>query len=167
MHTNATTHTQLQHNTSADYKTSTQLTFNYKTLNIMKNLFALIAIGILILSFNSCETTKQPVPVDYVKQHEIMLPDYACPDTLIVMDAATLNSNLAYYEQKVDWGTDADIDSLLHCKNKQGLAACLTFTEYVQHLEGEGYRPDIALHIANVDFGRAVKDMKYIEIMED
>lgn len=110
---------------------------------------------------------KQLVYVEYVKQGEIILPDYVCSDTLIVMDAETLNRNLAYYEQDISWGSDCDIDSLLHCENKQGLPACMNFQQYVDFKVGEGYRLDIALHIAMVDFGRAVKDMKYMEIIED
>ena len=108
-----------------------------------------------------------PGPVQYFKDGQILLPSYACPDTLIVMDAETLNANFAYVEQDISWGSDADIDSLLHCENKQGLPACMDFYQYVEFQIGNGYRPDIALHIANVDFGRIKADDLYTAIMED
>lgn len=107
------------------------------------------------------------VSVEYFKDGQILLPDYACPDTLIVMDAETLNRNFAYVEQDISWGSDADCDSLLHCLNKQGLAACMTFEQYLTHLDGEGYRADIAFHIASVEFGRIAPDQLYKSIKED
>ena len=58
---------------------------------------------------------KQPVYVEYFTQGQILYPDYACPDTLIVRDAAGLNKAMAYVEQDISWGSDADCDSLIHC----------------------------------------------------
>lgn len=72
-------------------------------------LFALIA-----CLFASCRDSKKVVDVEYFKQGQILLPDYACPDTLIVKDAAGLNKAFAYVEQDISWGSDADIDSLIH-----------------------------------------------------
>lgn len=110
---------------------------------------------------------KEPVKVEYFINGQILLPDYACPDTLIVLDAETLNRNFAFVEQNISWGSDADIDSLLHCPNKQGLRACMTFDQYVEHLDGEGYRADIAQHIAFVDFKILKADSLYYSIIED
>ena len=113
------------------------------------------------------ETEIKPVNVAYFKAGQILLPDYVCSDTLIVMDAKELNRVMAYVEQEIDWGTDADIDSLMHSSNKQGLKLCMNFDEYNQHLIGEGYRQDIALHIAFVDFQILKPDSLYFSIMED
>lgn len=57
---------------------------------------------------------KEPVYVEYFKQGQILFPDYACPDTLIVRDATGLNKAMAYVEQDISWGSDADCDSLIH-----------------------------------------------------
>lgn len=127
----------------------------------------LIASAVMMMAIISCKEHRKPVDVPYFKDGQVLLPDYACPDTLIVMDAETLNKNFAYYEQDIGWGTDADIDSLLHCPNKQGLRACMTFDQYLVHLDGIGWRVDIAWHIAMVDFGRLPKDQLYQSMMED
>lgn len=69
----------------------------------------------------SIEYLKQlPVPVEYFKQGQILLPDYACPDTLIVVDADGLNKGMALVEQGIIDATDYQIDSILHthCKLK-------------------------------------------------
>lgn len=66
-------------------------------------------------SMVSCsKLIKVPVSVEYFKQGQILFPDYACPDTLIVRDAVGLNKAMAYVEQDIDWGSDADCDSLIH-----------------------------------------------------
>lgn len=64
------------------------------------------------------EKEKKPVYVEYFKAGQVLLPDYACPDTLIVVDAVGLNKAFAYVEQDIGWGSDADCDSLIHqyCK---------------------------------------------------
>lgn len=71
-------------------------------------------------SMVSCnkKVDKQPVSIEYFKDGQILLPDYACSDTLIVFDAAGLNKAMGYVEQQIDWGTDADCDSLIHCYAK-------------------------------------------------
>ena len=58
----------------------------------------------------------QPVSVEYFKQGQILLPDYCCPDTMIVRDAVGLNKAIAYVEQYNDTlvETDSEIDSLFH-----------------------------------------------------
>ncbi len=117
--------------------------------------------------YKGCTGHLKPVSVDYFKDGQILLPDYACPDTLIVIDAESLNANFAYYEQKKDWGSDADIDSLLHCPNAQGLPGCMNFYQYVEFKIGEGYSAEIASHLALVDFGRMKADSLYKAIKED
>ena len=71
----------------------------------------------------SC-TEKSPVYVEYYKQGEILYPDYACPDTMIVIDAVGLNTAFGYVEQDISWGSDADIDSLIHIYCKHYTAEC-------------------------------------------
>jgi hypothetical protein len=63
---------------------------------------------------------KLTVKVDYYKNGDVLLPSYACVDTLIVLDADGLNADMALIEQGVIDGTDSDIDSILHihCKIK-------------------------------------------------
>jgi hypothetical protein len=59
---------------------------------------------------------KQPVYVEYFKQGQILLPDYVCPDTMIVIDAIGLNKAMGLIEQGFtgqDFG-DAQYDSLFH-----------------------------------------------------
>lgn len=109
---------------------------------------------------DSFKATCTPVSVEYFTDHQILLPDYACSDTLIVMDAPGLNKAMAYIEQGISWGSDADCDSLIHIY-------CLTFDQYKTELERTGYRSDIALHIALVDFGRIKPDALYTAMMED
>lgn len=55
-----------------------------------------------------------PVNVEYFKAGDTLYPDYACPDTLIVTDAAGLNKAMAYLEQDFTKGSDSDIDSTIH-----------------------------------------------------
>ena len=45
--------------------------------------------------------------------------------------------------------------------------AGMDFKQYKKHLEGEGYRADIATHMAKVDFKIIPLDSLYIAIMED
>ena len=54
------------------------------------------------------------VPVEYFKQGQLLEPDYACPDTLIVKDAVGLNKAMGLIEQGVIDATDYEIDSVLH-----------------------------------------------------
>lgn len=69
--------------------------------------------GIFIL-WHKEKAKKLPVSVEYFKQGDVLYPDYACPDTLIVIDALILNKAYAYIEQDIEWGSDADCDSLIH-----------------------------------------------------
>lgn len=59
--------------------------------------------------------------VPYFNLGQVLLPDYVCPDTLIVTNAAKVNRAMAYYEQGILDGGDGLIDSLMHtgCKIKQ------------------------------------------------
>jgi hypothetical protein len=113
------------------------------------------------------ETEIKPVNVKYFLPGQILLPDYVCPDTLIVMDEETLNERFAFYEQGLNNYGDYELDSLLHSPNKQGLNVCMDFYQYTDFLKGEGYRQDIALHIAFVDFKILQPDSLYFSIMED
>lgn len=78
----------------------------------------LVLIIFIIAALCSCshKEKKDPVSVGYFKQGQILLPDYACQDTLIVRDAAGLNKAIAYVEQYNDTlvETDSEIDSLFH-----------------------------------------------------
>lgn len=122
----------------------------------------LIASAVVMMGIISCKEEKKVVDVAYFKDMQILPPDIACSDTLIVVDADGLNKAFAPVEQGLaghDWG-DEQYDSLFHIY-------CLTFDQYVQELEGIGWRLDIAQHIANVDFGRIPKDELYDAMMED
>lgn len=74
---------------------------------------------ILILSFATlaaCQHRAQftPAPVNYFNVNDTLLPDYAIQDTLIVVDAISLNKEIAYYEQQKDFGSDSDIANLFY-----------------------------------------------------
>ena len=61
-------------------------------------------------------TKKEAAYVPYFKSGDILYPDYACPDTLIVRDAIGLNKAFAPIEQGIsgnDFG-DMQYDSLFH-----------------------------------------------------
>lgn len=86
----------------------------------MKKLFIYTVLSVgaiaLVYIYDYATKVKQPVPVEYFKQGQILLPDYACPDTLVVIDAPGLNEAMALIEQGIigdDYG-DAAYDSLFH-----------------------------------------------------
>lgn len=57
----------------------------------------------------------QSAPVEYFKNGQILLLDYAIPDTLVVMDAAGLNKAIAPIEQGyTDFESDKDIADLFY-----------------------------------------------------
>jgi len=86
---------------------------------IMPSIIMLVGIGFIAFGIATNEPpNREPVNVEYFKDGQILLPDYACPDTLIVVDAAGLNKAMAFVEQQIYWGTDADCDSLIHCYAK-------------------------------------------------
>lgn len=142
-------------------------------MNNMKNLLALIAIGLLILSFpsSSCKFESNAerhyqsdisdiqIDAESFKDGDILYPDYACPDTLIVMNGAALDKVFRTTSLPTA-GTDSEIDSVLH-------RYCLTFTQYIDFNIGQGYSPAIALHLALVDFRRIKPDSLYQSIIED
>lgn len=69
----------------------------------------------ILANLPGCYQSKQkPVDVQYFKAGDILYPDYVCSDTLIVVNAAGLNNGMAYIEQGLVYGTDRDIDSILH-----------------------------------------------------
>jgi hypothetical protein len=79
----------------------------------------LIFLGGVILITIGCITNekpvrKQPVSVEYFKAGDILYPDYACPDTLVVVNADKLNKDMALIEQGIIDATDGEIDSVLH-----------------------------------------------------
>jgi len=139
----------------------------------MKNLIALIIIGLLILSFStSCkfqsnaerhyQSDISDIQLDTLnsfKDGDILYPDYACPDTLIVMNGVELDKVFRTTSLPIV-GSDNETDSVLH-------RYCLTFNQYVKHNIGLGYRKDIALHLALVDFKRIAPDALYQSIIED
>ena len=81
-------------------------------------LLTLIFLAIIIFSFASCENKKEPVNVEYYKAGDILYPSYACPDTLIVVNAIGLNKGMGLIEQGIIDATDWDIDSVLHSNCK-------------------------------------------------
>jgi hypothetical protein len=82
--------------------------------NTLSNLFILSCLIALLIGCSSCAGGNVS-DIEYFKEGEILLPDYACSDTLIVIDAAGLNKGMALID-----GTDGEIDSVLHihCKIK-------------------------------------------------
>ena len=87
-----------------------------KDYTIETILFCLL-LAVLGSFVGSCsDNVKHPVNVEYFKQGQILLPDYCCPDAMIVRDAAGLNKAIAYIEQYNDTlvETDGEIDSLFH-----------------------------------------------------
>ena len=85
------------------------------------------SIGISLIGYGvlTClPPKKEPVKVDYFKPGQILYPDMACPDTLIVRDAAGLNLAMGYIEQGIsgqDFG-DYQYDSLfkVYCDYYEG-----------------------------------------------
>lgn len=57
---------------------------------------------------------KKPVKVGYFRSGDLLLPDYACPDTLIVTDGEGLSNAIALIEQGIIEATDYAIDSTIH-----------------------------------------------------
>lgn len=58
-------------------------------------------------------------PVNYFCPGDTLFPDYVCPDTLVVVDAAGLNYGLGLIEQGIVDGTDGDIDSIIHANCRE------------------------------------------------
>lgn len=81
--------------------------------------FSILFLGALIMLTVYLCSCKQPVThpapvnstvyVEYFKPGDILLPDYACIDTLIVIDAAGLNKAIAPIEQGLQDATDGFI----------------------------------------------------------
>ena len=73
---------------------------------------AILAVIILFL-FNAkpAQTVKD---VQYFHNGEMLLPDYAITDTLIVIDAASLNKEIGAIEQGIVDGTDGDISEIFY-----------------------------------------------------
>lgn len=57
---------------------------------------------------------QQPGTVKYFNNGDTLLPDYVCPDTLIVVNADGLNKGMALIEQGFIDASDYCIDSTLH-----------------------------------------------------
>ena len=60
----------------------------------------------------------QPENVEYFKNGQIINPDYAIPETLIVINAAALNYDMGRIEQGLIEATDGEISTVFykHCK---------------------------------------------------
>ena len=86
------------------------------TLLICGTAFILSLSGIVfwICSEITGHKQKYPVAVEYFKQGDTLLPDYACPDTLIVIDAAGLNKAIAPIEQGFEDATDGNISAVMY-----------------------------------------------------
>ena len=130
-----------------------------------------MACGIALITYGCSQIHRQPVKFDYpdtsaYKTGEIVVPDYANSDSLIVIDGKGLTAAIDSLLNS-DGGGDLDCNNVLHSSNPQGLKYCMTFDEYLEFLDGQGYRQDIALHIAFVDFKILKPDSLYHTIMED
>lgn len=71
----------------------------------------------------ACKTQKvEFVPVQYFKQGQVLMPDYAIPDTLVVTDADGLNKAIAPIEQGLIDGSDKSIADTFYkyCKKFNG-----------------------------------------------
>lgn len=64
--------------------------------------------------YKGCTGHTEPVNVAYFKQGDILYPDYAIPDTLIVVDAAGLNKSMALIEQGIIESTDGNIAAAVY-----------------------------------------------------
>ncbi|MES2287748.1 MAG: hypothetical protein V4547_18805 [Bacteroidota bacterium] len=85
---------------------------------IINSLVMALGIGFIVFGCSKIHrqepTIKEPVSIEYFKVGQILMPDYACPDTLIVRDAIGLNNGMALIEQGFIDATDYEIDSVLH-----------------------------------------------------
>lgn len=72
----------------------------------------------LLLSLNSCIRNSCVSNVEYFKNSDTLYPDYAIPDTLIVMDAHSLNVSMSYIEQGIIESSDKELSDLFYkyCK---------------------------------------------------
>lgn len=95
------------------------------TNNLKPMIIACIVISIFALfEFGYCinrdiiNKGKQPVHVEYFKAGDILEPDYAIPERLIVVDATGLNKDMALIEQGIIEATDGEIAAVFykHCK---------------------------------------------------
>lgn len=66
------------------------------------------------ISANIESTTQQIKNNMPFRNGEIIYPDYAHGDTLIVKDADGLNKELLALSDNKDWGSDSDIDNVLN-----------------------------------------------------
>ena len=85
----------------------------FKAIGIPAVLCSLVYAGCFVKA-NEFPSQK-PVYVEYFKPGQVILPDYACSDTLIVKDAEGLNIAMGYIEQGIIDATDDCIDSTFHC----------------------------------------------------
>lgn len=134
-------------------------------MNRIKIILFICLYSFFLVGFVYCKngkTASKYVSEKQVKYEDkqLLLPDMVCPDTLIVVDGVSLTKELNDSLQNTGFGSDSDINNLLH-------KYCLTFEEYVKELEGIGYRSDIALHIAFVDFKILKPDSLYKAMMKD
>lgn len=81
----------------------------------MKKLFFILP---LFIASCSCTSKKTPVYIEYFKNGQIIPPDGLCEDSLIVIDAVSLNKAVSGYEQGFYMCGDDELDSVFHkyCK---------------------------------------------------
>lgn len=65
-------------------------------------------------NFENCKGHAVDLSIEYFKQGDILYPDYAVPDTLIVIDAAGLNKAIAPIEQGFEDATDGNIAAVMY-----------------------------------------------------
>ena len=87
-------------------------------LKLMAVSFALFIALVVYCGCKDSQPVKQPVKVEYFKAGDILEPDYAIPERLIVVDAAGLNKDVALIEQGMIEATDGEIAAVFykHCK---------------------------------------------------
>lgn len=90
-----------------------------KTLKTEIKLYSIfLMVAVFSFTFNGCREEVKPVYVEYFKNGQVLLPDYAVSDTLIVVDAEGLNKAMAMEEQGINDYGDSEIDSIFHHYSK-------------------------------------------------
>jgi len=74
----------------------------------MRYLLSIILIFLLSINCKSNDDKLQ------FSTGQVLYPDYACPDTLIVLDGPKLTKEMNNLLNNPIYGSDADIDSVLH-----------------------------------------------------
>jgi hypothetical protein len=87
------------------------------TVNIDVSTHKIVTSGLDVPTLVILYETQQPIAVNYFTEGQVIYPDYACPDTLIVRNAMGLNKAMAWIEQGIIDADDASINEIfqLYC----------------------------------------------------